>query len=204
MLARRRTRGTLVPALGLALVVAVPALAAGPPTFQPRQDTQAAPVRPGAAPVQERETGLKRATTGPALKLDRNTLRKLDTLPRDQMLDVAGKKMTAGEYKAKLRENQQAAAARVRSMRAGPSANVDAMQAQLDKAQASRVDAANAKVAAELAKVKKSEARRRSSPRFNAIRKEAAEIQGRMKNGTATPQDEARAKQLFEEYQRLQ
>jgi len=210
MVARNPIGGPLAAALGVTLVVTVPGLAWAGQTIQPKQIPRGAIVQPQGEQAQDQQPGMTRATPGRAMKLDKATLKKLDTLPKDQLLEVEGKRMTAGEYKLKLRENQKKAAAKINSWRGGVALNPEALQADLDKAEEARINAANAKVMAEMAKIKKIGMEPLATPPSTngngaaaAIKKEAAEIQKRVQDGTATPADENRAKQLFEQYQQL-
>ena len=82
--------------------------------------------------------------------------------------------------------------------------NIGALQKEFDQKEEARLKTANAKVAAELAKLRQRGSRGDGNgARAAEIKKEAAEIQGRMRSGKATPQDNARARQLLQEYQGL-
>lgn len=174
-----------------------------------RREAAPDPTPRRALPADEEEKdedGGRAATkTDRVIQLDRTSTRELRSMPDNQRIRVKGREMTVGEYRRRLKKEQMQATAKLRRSRGkGTRVNIAALQKAFDEKEEARLKSANAKVAAELAKL-----RQRGSPgdgngtRVAEIRKEAAEIQARTRGGGATPQDKARAQQLFQEYQEL-
>lgn len=141
--------------------------------------------------------------TGKAIKFNKASRKALKTMPADQLIEVKGREMTAGDYKAKIKKDQKQSIAKLKTMRAsGTPANVEALQKDLDQKEEARINAANGKVMAEMAKLKLRTGNENGNGASEAeIKQEAARIQGRVRNGTATPQDNQRARELFQEFQ---
>ncbi|MFQ5457883.1 MAG: hypothetical protein ACE5FC_05460 [Myxococcota bacterium] len=153
----------------------------------------------GAAPAKT----LTRKGAEPVLKLNKDTARNLKKLKDTQRIQVGTREMTVRELK-KLRETEQKKQfAKVRAMPAGEATPISAMQAAFDKAETSRLEAANARAMAEMAKIGKQPAGVTPPTNGEAIRSEALAIQKRVRGGTATPADEKRAKELYDQYQQL-
>lgn len=203
MRAVNRTVLAAILVLGLSLVFAprdearagITAGPAKPTTVTPEADEAAKPAK--AAPRGSAEPA------GRVMKLDKNTEKKLDRLPASQRILVDGKEMTVGQYELKLKKDQRQAVSKLKARSLSPPVSAEAVQKEFDKKEAARVQAANAKVKAEMAKLGKQPAGAPSSAAAEDIRSEALAIQQRLRAGNATPADDARAKELWEQYQAL-
>jgi len=192
--------------LGLGLVVAVP----GVSSAQRDKETKRASER--VVPPTEREEPVEGRTSQPRsarpagriMKLNENTLKMLDSLPKDQLLEVAGERMTVGQVQTRLAAEQKKATADMKSMARRRASDNGAVEAEFEQAEAARLKAANAKAMDELAKIKRGGVTDPSAAKLRAIREEAAEILGRQQRGESTPADERRVSELFEQYEALQ
>ncbi len=139
------------------------------------------------------------------IRLDRASIKKVKSMPGSQRIRVKGAEMTVGEYKTKvLRERRKAVAKFKMSRGRGAAVNLGALQKEFDQKDAARLKSANAKVAAELAKLRQGGSNGNGNgARAAEIKKEAAGIQTRMRGGRATLRDKARAQELLQEYQGL-
>ena len=140
---------------------------------------------------------------GRVMKLNKETMKKLNTLPKSQQIMVKGKEMTVGQYELKIRKEEKQAVGRLKAMSAAPPVTAVALQKEFDQKDAARLKAANAKVQAEMAKLGKQPAGASPPNGAEAIKREALAIQKRVRGGTATPADEKRAQELFNQYQQL-
>ena len=128
-----------------------------------------------------------------------------DRLPDQQEIEVQGRKMTAGEVRARMREQAAAAEAKARQGTAEARAKFEASRTKFLQDQKAKVEAANAKVRAQFASRRSKAARPATSPQFQAIRQEAIQLSQRSK--TASPaeqaQIEARAAELLGQLQQM-
>ncbi len=198
-----RSAFTAILILGLFLVfmpsdgvrAGVTAAPAKKPALAPKTDQAAKPAKT-----------LNREPAEPAdrvMKLDKKALKKLNRLPKNQRILVKGKEMTVGQYELKIRKEGKQAVSKLKAMSPLPSMSAAALQKEFEQKDAARLEAANAKVKAEMAKLGKQPAGASPPNGAEAIRREALAIQNRLRGGTATPADEKRAKELFDQYQQL-
>jgi hypothetical protein len=113
--------------------------------------------------------------------------------------------MTVVDIRARiLAKRRRAGAARGASGKVSAD-SLAALRANLEKEQKTKLDAENAKVGAELTRLTRSQDSPARSSRLQAIREEALEIQQRYaaESPGQKVKDDARAKALSEEYQKL-
>ena len=60
------------------------------------------------------------------MKLDKQTLKKLNTLPKNQRILVKGKEMTVGEFKVQSVREQKQAMTKLKAMAPSPSMSAEA------------------------------------------------------------------------------
>ncbi len=160
------------------------------------------PILMRGAPVTPPPTGLAR---GNILKMDKSVEKQIFKLPPNQLIEVKGKPMTVADIRARiLAKRRRVGAARGASGKVSAE-SLAALQANLEKDQKSKLDAENAKVGAELARLARRQDTPAQSSRLQAIRHEALEIQQRYPAASPAQKmkDDARAKALLEEYQKL-
>lgn len=155
---------------------------------------------PGAtSPGSTSPAAAARAKAGRALKLDKGVEAKLGKLSPSQLVEVDGKQMTVGDLRKKIAAEQKQSAVRWKAAVGNRGPDVSAVQAKFDKEQSAALEASNAKVRAEVDRLKSAKAAPAgaSGPSTEALRKEAAAIQTRLNNGTASPADQKRALEIL-------
>jgi len=140
-----------------------------------------------------------------AIRGEQLTKQQFNALPDSAVIDFRGTRITAGEARAKLKQAETEAQARAQGAAAQAQAKFEAYRAKFLQEQKAKLDAANAKVRAEIARLRQASA---AAPltQQQAIQREVVELLNRSK--TATPaeqvQIEQRAGQLQQQYQQLQ
>ncbi len=204
MFAMNRLALTAILFLGLSLVVTPSeGLCAGPAAAPARSPAVAPETDQAAKPAKT----FTRKGAQPVLKLNKNMARDLKKLKDTQRVQVGNKEMTVRDLKKLRVTEQKKGLAKLKAMRTVEATKITALQAAFEKEEASRINAANAKVKTEMAKISKMGAARAAPTNGNgasqAIKREAAAIQNRVRGGTATPADHARVKELFQQHQQL-
>jgi hypothetical protein len=126
-----------------------------------------------------------------------------DRLPDQQEIEVQGQKTTAGEVRARAREQAASAEAKAKQGASDTKSKFDAARTRFLQDQKASVEAANARARAQSPRSKA--AGPTASPQFQAIRQEAIQLNERSK--TASPaeraQIEARAAELLGKLQQI-
>jgi len=144
--------------------------------------------------------------SGQTLKLDKAVEANLAKLPASQAIEVRGQKTTVGEIRRKTVALRHRSRARMKTAGGpgGKSAQERLTTFQAD--QAAGLDASNARVKAEVARLAKAKADPARASRLQAIRAEALQIQERLPAASPAQKekDAARVRALYEEFVQLQ
>lgn len=203
----RRVQVLVMVGLGVGLLV--------PGAAPPPASAQTAP--PAQAPRPGPPTGMPVEAPRPTLPIDRPlkaeqplkaerlTKEQFDRLPATQPIEIKGQRMTAGEIRAKMRQARAEAEAKIEAAAAKAQTEFEADRAKFLQEQKARLDAENAKVRAEVGRLRQQRPAPAQSPQLDAIRREAGQLLERSK--TASPaervQIEQRATQILQQLQQM-
>ena len=199
--------------VGLGVGLLVPGAAPPPASAQTAPPAQAPrPGPPGGMPVEAPrptvpiDRPLKKAEQ--PLTAEQLTKEQFDRLPDTQPIEIKGQRMTAGGIRAnraKMRQARAEAEAKATAAAAKAQAEFEADRAKFLQEQKARLDTENAKVRAEVARLRQQRPAPAQSPQLDAIRREAGQLLERSK--TASPaervQIEQRAAQLRQQLQQM-
>ena len=214
MFARKTIAGLIALVFGLGIILlSVDGVLAGrgrAPSETPSEPSSEPSSRTPPPEVERKDEKASRADRAETkvdrvIKLDRASMKKVKSMPDRQRIRVKGAEMTVGEYKTKvLRERKKAVAKSKSSRGRGSSVDLGPLQKEFNQKEEARLKIANAKVAAELVKLRQRGGNFDGNGiRAMEIKKEAAGIQNRMRGGRATPRDKVRAQELLQEFQKL-
>ena len=191
---RRRLDLVSVLALSLTLALMAQAAYAVDPSSLPRGPA-GAPIRqlpPREAPVPLRQPPVQQLPTPAIIRGEQLTQQQFDALPDSAVIEFRGTRITAGEVRVKIKQAEIGAQAQAQAAAAQAQAKFEAYRAKFLQEQKAKLDAANAKVRAEIARLRQASA---AAPltQQQAIQKEAVELLNRSK--TATPAEQIQIEQ---------
>jgi len=132
-------------------------------------------------------SALAQGTPGMVLKADQIAPAKLNALPENAVIDIKGKRMTAGEVRTRMRQGDKIKEEKLAALQTKTS-DFEAKRAKFLQEQEAKLQADNAKAMAELARLRQAGGQAQPSER-EAIQREAAQLYQRSK--TASPAEKA-------------
>ena len=147
------------------------------------------------------------AQAGPVVNGAQITKEQFRALPPETVLDVQGKKITKAELLAEAKaKSDQAIQAQTKTLQAKAASDFEAARAKFLEQQETELQARNAKVTAEITRLKTLQSQFEASAAYKAIEKETADMQARY--GSASPADraklQARAQVLHQQLRQMQ
>jgi hypothetical protein len=143
--------------------------------------------------------------TDQPVKAESLTREQFDRLSDAQVIELKGKRMTAGEIRAQRKGAQADAETKAKIAAAKAQTEFEAEQAKFAQAEKTKLEAANAKVQSEASRVAQQGPAPAQSGQLDAIRREAGQLVERSKTASPAerPQIEQRATQLIRQLQQM-